>query len=180
MGNIEAATEKLEEWQKGEMLAPEQKEKIESRTAQVRQWLLGGKPDDTEDRVFRLRALRHVAAEPQVVENAREVLLASQRDDGGWAQTSEMESDPYATATVLVALLETGEVPRDAPVVRRGVEYLTKTQGDDGSWHVTTRAKPFQVYYESGFPHEKDQFISISATGWATLALLLTLPAEPE
>jgi hypothetical protein len=31
------------------------------------------------------------------------------------------------------------------------------------------------VYFESGFPYEKDQWISISATSWATAALALTV-----
>ena len=46
----------------------------------------------------------------------------------------------------------------------------------DGSWHVVSRSKPFQPYFESGYPHGKDQFISIAAAGWATTALLLALP----
>src|SRR5262245_47690417 len=41
---------------------------------------------------------------------------------------------------------------------------------------VKTRSRPFQVYFESGFPYEKDQWISISATSWATAALALTVP----
>ena len=32
--------------------------------------------------------------------------------------------------------------------------------------------------FESGFPHGKDQFISIFATGWATKAVLLELGEE--
>ncbi len=42
--------------------------------------------------------------------------------------------------------------------------------------YVKTRAKPFQTHFESGFPHGKDQFISIAASSWATMALVLTLP----
>lgn len=30
--------------------------------------------------------------------------------------------------------------------------------------------KPIQEHYESGFPHDVDQFISTTATGLATLA----------
>ena len=40
---------------------------------------------------------------------------------------------------------------------------------DDGSWHVATRAKPFQTYFESAFPHGKDQFISITASSRSTV-----------
>ena len=56
---------------------------------------------------------------------------------------------------------------------QRGVGFLLKTQLDDGSWHVRSRSKPFQLYFESGFPHGKDQFISVAASGWATTALAL-------
>ena len=73
-----------------------------------------------------------------------------------------------------------GEVRADHPAVRRGVQYLLDTQLEDASWHVATRAKPFQKYFESGFPHRKDQFISIAGSGWATLALLLALPERAQ
>ena len=106
-------------------------------------------------------------------------LVDSQRKDGGWSQTAKMKSDAYATATVLVALLRDGGLSADHPVVRRGARYLVDTQLEDGSWHVVTRAKPFQTYFETGFPHGKDQFISIAASSWATLALVLTIPESP-
>jgi hypothetical protein len=41
---------------------------------------------------------------------------------------------------------------------------------------VKTRSKPIQTYYESGYPHGADQFISITAAGWATTAFALALP----
>ncbi len=67
-------------------------------------------------------------------------------------------------------------MPADDPSYRRGLAFLIRTQEADGSWHVTSRSKPFQTYFESGFPHGKDQFISIAATAWATAALVLGLP----
>ena len=51
---------------------------------------------------------------------------------------------------------------------------VTQKQKPDGSWHVKTRSQPIQKYFESGFPHGQDQFISISATCWAVLALTET------
>ena len=54
---------------------------------------------------------------------------------------------------------------------RRGVTWLLKHQLEDGSWHVKSRSKPFQTYFETGFPHKKDQFISMSASCFATAAL---------
>jgi hypothetical protein len=56
-----------------------------------------------------------------------------------------------------------------------------QTQLEDGSWLVHTRSLFTQIYFESGFPHGADQFISSAATHWATQALLLSLPdARPE
>lgn len=151
---------------------PEQEPQIESRVDKVRQWLLTAEPKDTEDRVFRLRGLAYAAVNEEVLQTATRGLLDAQREDGGWAQTAELESDAYATGTVLMALLDAGGLSATDPAVRRGLRFLLDKQLDDGSWHVVTRAKPFQTYYESGFPHEEDQFISISASSWATLALL--------
>src|SRR5262249_13807004 len=47
------------------------------------------------------------------------------------------------------------------------------------TWYVRSRSKPFQTYFESGFPHGKDQFISLAASSWATTALALALPENP-
>ena len=46
----------------------------------------------------------------------------------------------------------------DDPVYQRGVRFLLDTQQEDGSWWVKTRSDPIQIYYESGFPHGKDQW----------------------
>jgi N-acyl-D-amino-acid deacylase len=157
----------------------EQRERISQRKERVGKWLLNTPATDTEDRVFRLRALRLIAAPDDVLRQAQDELLQTQRPDGGWAQLSEMESDAYATSTVLLALAQAGDLTVEAPPFLRGVRYLLETQGDDGSWHVATRSKPFQTYFESGFPHGKDQFISIAASAWATWALCLMLPEQP-
>jgi hypothetical protein len=56
-------------------------------------------------------------------------------------------------------------------VYQRGVRFLLNTQLEDGSWYVRSRAIPIQPYFDSEFPHGKDQFISAAATNWATMAL---------
>jgi beta-aspartyl-peptidase (threonine type) len=61
---------------------------------------------------------------------------------------------------------------------QRGVKWLIDHQESDGSWHVTSRSKPFQEYFETGFPHAADQFISMSATCWSLLAIMAALPDE--
>lgn len=154
----------------------EQKAAAESRAERVGRWILEQDPLETEDRVFRLLSMPYIDADDSAIAQATDALVDSQREDGGWAQMEEMESDAYATATALVALQRAGKLDQNDSTVQRGVQYLLDQQLEDGSWHVTTRANPFQTYFESGFPHGKDQFISIAATGWATLALTLTLP----
>ena len=101
------------------------------------------------------------------------MLRKTQRDDGGWSQLDGGASDAYATGSALVALNRAGAVATDDPAYRRGVLFLLSSQRDDGSWFVASRSKPFQPYFESGFPYGKDQFISMSATSWAVAALSL-------
>ena len=45
-----------------------------------------------------------------------------------------------------------------------------RAQAADGSWYVRSRAPKFQPYFQSGFPHDHDQWISAAATSWATAA----------
>jgi len=102
-----------------------------------------------------------------------EELWQRQRPDGGWAQTPEMNSDPYATgqALVMLAQLDASNKSHERELFRSGIRYLLQSQDPDGSWHVVTRSKPVQVYFDNGDPHGKDQFISIMATCWSTAAL---------
>lgn len=163
--------------------AEAQREKASAAVEKARRWLAAAKLESQEDKVARLWGLRLVGqvsnlpgAAPsdteveQSLAAARAAVLDKQRDDGGWGQTEEMESDAYATGTTLFILLDTGLAPSDARVLR-AVDYLARTQLADGSWHVKTRAKPVQVFFDNGDPHGKDQFISISATSWSVAAL---------
>lgn len=136
------------------------------RVEKARAWLRTSTPRDTEDRVFRLRALALLGEDAKA---AAKDLLDTRRADGGWSQTEGLESDAYATASALAALAQAGGVEPDA----KGVAWLVGAQKPDGSWHVKTRSKPFQTYFESGFPHGKDQFISVHASCWAVIALAL-------
>lgn len=147
----------------------------DARLAKAKEWLLKTKPADTEDRVFRLFGLRYSGAETAEIAAAAADLAAAQREDGGWAQMEKMESDAYATGSALAALHEAGGIKPADEKYRRGVKFLLGAQKEDGSWHVATRSKPIQKYFESAFPHGKDQFISISATGWAVAALAHSL-----
>jgi Prenyltransferase and squalene oxidase repeat len=156
----------------------EQEEKISDRKQRALKWLVSEEPKDTEDCVFRLRALSYLSADEDTVKSAAADLKKQQRDDGGWSQTPDLESDAYATATALAALHEYGVLPVSDDIYIRGLTYLMKSQLPDGSWLVTTRSKPIQKYFESGFPHEKDQFISIAATSWAAITLSFACPEQ--
>jgi hypothetical protein len=45
---------------------------------------------------------------------------------------------------------------------------------------VAKRAAAVQPHLETGFPHGKDQFISVAGTAWATAALARTVPERPR
>jgi hypothetical protein len=139
----------------------------------ARNWLASAKAETTEERAFRALGLSWAEAGQDLVTGGARELLAGQRSDGGWSQLPSMESDAYATGEALVALRESGAVPEGNPAVRRGAEYLLRTQLEDGSWFVKSRAVPIQAYFESGFPHGADQWISAAATAWAVTALAL-------
>lgn len=147
-------------------------EKADSAAAveKAQKWLANAKLTSLEDFVVRLWGLQLLGGKADEIESARKAVLALQREDGGWAQLPEMTPDAYATGLALAVLHESG-LPKEDDACRRAVEYLLKSQEPDGSWHVKTRAKPVQVFFDNGDPHGKDQFISISATGWATAAL---------
>ena len=147
------------------------KEKIEARIKTAREWLLRTEAKETEARVFRLFGLKEAGASDRDMAAAAWELLRTQQANGGWSQLDGGACDAYATGSSLYALHHAGGLKADAPAFRSGVAFLLKTQLPDGTWFVKSRSKPFQPYYESGFPHEKDQFISIAASGWATAAL---------
>jgi squalene cyclase len=152
-----------------------------ARIAGVKQkglaWLRKAAPATTEDKVFRLRGLVWGGADSKEIEAARSALLKEQRRDGSWSQVRELAGDAYATGTVLTALRSAG-LPAKAAAYQNGVKYLLRTQRTDGAWVVRTRSKPLQKFFDNGDPGGKSQFISFAATGWATLALLESLPPE--
>lgn len=146
-------------------------EEINGRIAKAREWLTARQPKTAEDRAFRLMGLVWSGAEPGAIRSAIEGAFEEQQDDGGWAQLPARATDAYATGLTLTALQFAGVTPAD-PRYIKGAVYLGLRQRPDGSWKVTTRSQPAQPYFETGFPHKEDQFISAAATAWATIALL--------
>jgi hypothetical protein len=150
------------------------------RVSSAAEWLKANTPADTESHVYRVLGLHWAAASPTSITSAARELLAGQRPDGGWAQISRRGSDAYATGQALFALHSAGMLAVTDEAFQRGTRYLLQTQSPDGSWHVVSRihdgAPVSPPFFETGFPHGKDQFTSMSGTNWAIRALSLTLP----
>ncbi|MBI3048540.1 MAG: ankyrin repeat domain-containing protein [Acidobacteria bacterium] len=146
--------------------------------AAAAKWLAAQTAHSAEEAVFQLLGLAWSGQHADRAQAIGKALLAEQRSDGGWNSLPALASDAYATGQALVALREAGVVTAAHPAYRRGVQFLLNTQLADGSWYVRSRSIPQQAYFESGFPHGGDQFISAAAANWAMLALLETLPAR--
>jgi hypothetical protein len=137
-------------------------------------WLTTAHAVTTEDRAFQLLGLSWAATDKATMARIAQDFLKEQRPDGGWSPLlmAGMRSDAYATGQALVALREAGVLAVTDRAYARGVKFLLDTQFADGSWYVTTRSMPVQAYFESDFPHGRDQWISAAATNWATMALI--------
>ncbi len=159
---------------------PARRKEFDACVAKARHWLEQNRPRDNEGRTFRLLGLGWAGANTNVLKQAVDELIRNQRGDGGWAQLPGLESDAYATGQALYALRTGGGMSPTHETYRKGVSNLLRTQLSDGSWLVHTRSYPVQPYFESGFPHGPDQWISAAATSWATLALTLALDDPPR
>lgn len=152
--------------------APALAHDAETKIARARAYLVAAKPSSGDDYAFRLLGLFWTGASADQIQAAARDLIAQQRSDGGWAQNSYMSSDAYETGISLWVLASAEPASVDSTAYRRGVDYLMRTQEKDGSWHVRSRAFGFQPYFESGFPHGHDQWISMAATAWSAIALM--------
>ena len=148
--------------------------------ARAARWLRSHQAPDTEGRVYQLLGLHWTGSDSATrVRLARE-LIATQRSDGGWGSVEGRASEAYSTGETLFALHEAGEVATNDVNWQRGVAFLTRTQAADGSWHVPSRlhapARLSPPYFDSGYPYDHDQFISVAGAAWAVMALAQALP----
>jgi len=150
---------------------PALQQQVKARIAKAREYLRRTTPEDTQDEAFRLLGLVWSGAPAAEVARQSRRVIARQRLDGGWAQLPGMNSEAYSTGQALYALRVAGTSNIES-VRRKGIAYLLSTQLEDGTWFVRSRATiPLQAYFESGFPHGTDQFISAAGTSWAVIAL---------
>ncbi len=138
-------------------------------------WLAKAQSLNNDDRGWRLTGLAWAGTDKGATQKAMQELLAAQRPDGGWSDLPSMESSAYATGKSLVAL-QIGGLPVSDSAYQRGIKFLLSTQQEDGSWYVKTRALAFQPWFDAGFPHGYDQWISAAGTNWSAMALALALP----
>lgn len=149
---------------------PANKADTEKAIERAADWLLKTPATSTEDRVFRLIGLVFAHANKDVVQKAVREVLAMQREDGGWSDLPTLASGAYATGSAMMALYYAGLPVTDDPY-QRGIQFLLNSQLEDGSWYAKSRSLAVQPYFDVGFPHGYDQWISIAATSWATMAL---------
>ena len=111
-------------------------------------WLASQKAQHTEEAVFQLLGLAWSGYSAERVRAMGTELLTQQRSDGGWSSLPTLESDAYATGSVLVALREARVIPASHPSYQRGVRFLLAAQLADGSWHEDTIESPTGVFRE--------------------------------
>ena len=159
-----------------------QRAKYDEAVKRATGWLMKAQPQTTDERVFQLFGLAWAGVKPgnEIIKKGVRELIAQQRPDGGWAQISALASDAYATGQALVALRQAGALAVTDPTYKRGIEFLLKTQLEDGSWYVRSRSVALQPYFEAGFPHGHDQWISAAGTNWAAMALALTTSPQKK
>jgi hypothetical protein len=57
---------------------------------------------------------------------------------------------------------------------------LLETQRPDGTWFVRKWCHGYNGYFDAGFPHGKNQFISLPATCYAMMALATAIEEPRE
>jgi hypothetical protein len=141
----------------------------------ARRWLSRTKPVSTEDAAFRLMGLVWADASMGEIDAARRQLLAMRDLSGGWPELPGYPADAYSTGESMFALHEAS-----MPAPGQALRFLLSTQAADGTWRVHTRMlSPAEVsppYFTTGFPYEKDEYVSYAGSVWATMALLTELP----
>ena len=142
------------------------------RIKRAANWLARAEAQTPNQLAYQLLGLTWSESHPGTLRRLEKRILSAQKPDGGWAQLRGLESDAWATGQALVALHSAGNLATSDAAYQRGIEFLLRTQFADGSWFVRSRTWPFQPYFDSRFPHGKDQWISAAGSTWATLALL--------
>jgi hypothetical protein len=158
---------------------PGRKTEFDAQVRRGSQWLADYPSRTGEEKSMRLLGLVWAGAQAPLVRAAASKLAAEQRADGGWAQLDTLSSDAYATGQALYALRAAEALSRNA--LDKAVGFLLQTQLADGTWYVRSRAYPVQTnYFDTGFPHGRDQWISAAGTSWACIGLSLSIAQKKQ
>lgn len=161
--------------------SPAKKARVEQALGLAKQWLLKYQPNTGQETAFQLLGLHWAGATVEEKQAFATHLRNIQNADGSWSQLPSMPGDAYATGEALYALGETNTIHPDDIAARKAIAWLLKHQDQTGAWIVESRAYPIQPFFNSDFPpYDENQFISAAATNWACLALLSTLPDQPQ
>lgn len=161
--------------------SPAKKAFVDKAIGRAKGWLTTYQPNTQQELVFQLLGLHWAGATPAEKDKFAEKLKAIQNADGSWSQLPSMTGDAYATGEALYALGETNTTGPDDKAAQKAIAWLLKHQDRSGAWIVESRAYPIQPFFNSDFPpYDENQFISAAATNWACLALLSTLPDQPQ
>lgn len=133
-------------------------------------WLKADKPaESNETRIYRVLTARHLGTAPAHAE-----LLKNQHKDGGWSwHVQQPISDALATSEALFALHDLPDADAKA-AVEKATLWLRKNQEADGSWPVP--AVLISQLPGKGHLQRTDAIYTYWASGWATIALLQSMP----
>ena len=157
---------------------PAMKAELDPRMARARAYLANAKAATNDEAAMQILGLHWAGGNAAKVSALGKALAGTQHADGGWSQNPNLASDAYATGEALYALKEAGVLEASGAAYQKGVKLLMDTQREDGSWYVRSRAPKFQPYFQSGFPHDHDQWISSAGTSWAVRALIAAVADE--
>ena len=160
--------------------SPAKTGEVQQLVAKTRKWLENTRPAEQQELAFKLLGLSWTDGSDEEKRRTSAILLSMQNSDGGWSQLPTLRSDAYASGQALYALFESGMLQPEDAAYQKGIAFLLRTQDTDGAWVVASRSFPIQPYFNSDFPpYDEDQYISASASNWATMALLNALPDRP-
>jgi len=163
-------------------LPEELREERDMCLLRARRWLLATRPESTEDAAFRLMGLLWADAPQAEADVARKDLTALQQPNGGWPELPGYRPDAYSTGEALFALYQAGKAT--GPAREKAIRFLISTQDPAGTWRVRTRmlspASVSPTYFPTGFPYQKDEYLSYAGSCWAVMALLSALPESPR
>lgn len=137
--------------------------------ARAAAWLRRAEPKSVLDAAAVLFALAQADDESAARQRAHclDLIRRGEADGGGWGPYVTSSPEAFDTAVVLLALTQLPQEETVVPMLNRGRRYLIESQLADGSWLETTR------------PAEQESYAQrLSTAGWATWALLATVPTN--